>query len=380
MDFSNIWGGGIIPGLSLDGGSGADAPLTQDSLTGALAAIGDHLTEETAAGGSESDQPGNQGDDDNNSARANKRVCARWRGKRFFLTYPRCNLAKEDLLSELQKSNNFSIQDWCIAEEKHQDGTPHLHAYLHLATALDTRNQRIFDVLNFHPNIQAVRSIAAVVKYIRKDKNYTQNRDNLIPKENNDDIWGEARNMARAGPGLDGVEEAIDLLWARVPKIMAKDAERIRKNLEGIAPKNTVEPKYSEDKFNIPFHWDQTKTLILSGPSGTGKTSWALTQGNTLLCTTKEDLKLIEKTTDCIILDDIDLSKFSTETVIHLTDTEVPCSIYCRYGNARIPAGVRRIICTNKDWGFLMPQDPHGAIKRRCQFETITNTLIKTDE
>lgn len=68
------------------------------------------------------------------------------------------------------------IKEYCIAEEMHQDGSPHIHAYLQFVTKCNTNNERYFDLsrgaIVFHPNIQKPRSIKAVSDYITKDENY----------------------------------------------------------------------------------------------------------------------------------------------------------------------------------------------------------------
>lgn len=38
------------------------------------------------------------------------------------------------------------IEDYVIAEELHQNGNPHLHCYLKLKHAVDTRDPRHFDI------------------------------------------------------------------------------------------------------------------------------------------------------------------------------------------------------------------------------------------
>jgi len=85
----------------------------------------------------------------------------------IFLTYPQCTLAKEELLIQLHEK--FEIKDYCIALELHSDGHPHLHAFLKLDRKIHKRSPDFADVLGFHPNITAPRSIKAVIKYVQKD-------------------------------------------------------------------------------------------------------------------------------------------------------------------------------------------------------------------
>lgn len=90
----------------------------------------------------------------------------RLNGKAFFLTYPQCNLAPEELGNHL---NSLGLTTYLlVAREKHQDGTDHLHA---LAIYLDKKNISnctYFDTRGFHPNVQTCRDRKAVKTYITK--------------------------------------------------------------------------------------------------------------------------------------------------------------------------------------------------------------------
>ncbi len=73
-----------------------------------------------------------------------------------------------------------------FALEKHQDGNSHLHVYLYHKDGFVLTSADVFDVVVAvatsdaespptivqHPNIQAVRSARAVIKYVTKEKNY----------------------------------------------------------------------------------------------------------------------------------------------------------------------------------------------------------------
>ena len=52
------------------------------------------------------------------------------RSKGWFLTYPQCSVAKEDLLAALQAK--VDVVEYVVAAELHQDGNPHLHAFIAL--------------------------------------------------------------------------------------------------------------------------------------------------------------------------------------------------------------------------------------------------------
>lgn len=76
----------------------------------------------------------------------------------IFLTYPQSKLCKDVIKQALidlsnKVDNNFRLVQVQIAEETHQDGGIHFHCLVKAAPGFDTRNPRIFDVNNEHPNI-----------------------------------------------------------------------------------------------------------------------------------------------------------------------------------------------------------------------------------
>lgn len=94
----------------------------------------------------------------------------RFQAINVFLTYPQCNLSKERVLELIKLIR--PVKDYCVAQEQHADGTPHIHAWFNFVTKCNTENQNYFDIEGFHPNIQKPRSIKSVQEYITKDENY----------------------------------------------------------------------------------------------------------------------------------------------------------------------------------------------------------------
>lgn len=93
----------------------------------------------------------------------------RLESKRFFLTYPRYGDSTR-LLNRLRSEPN--IQCYIVAHEYHNDGNPHLHAYVELSNRLRITDPRYWDVETSHPNVQVVRSKSAVIEYACKDDEF----------------------------------------------------------------------------------------------------------------------------------------------------------------------------------------------------------------
>jgi len=93
--------------------------------------------------------------------------------KHVFLTYPQCTIEKEVLLDHLSTLLSDYTPHIRVAQELHEDGHPHLHAFIRLERKLDTRSERYFDLRDKHPNIESrIRNPQATFDYVSKDDNY----------------------------------------------------------------------------------------------------------------------------------------------------------------------------------------------------------------
>lgn len=98
--------------------------------------------------------------------------------KGWFCTWPHCPIDKATCLKILD--GKLDIQEYVICEEKHQDGSPHLHAFIKLKRK-KRFNPTMFDLedlgKNYHGEYQKAKSFRAVVGYVMKGKNYISNFD-----------------------------------------------------------------------------------------------------------------------------------------------------------------------------------------------------------
>lgn len=67
-----------------------------------------------------------------------------------------------------------SIVEYVIAQEDHQDGTKHLHAFLKYEKKVQFSATK-WDIADFHGNYQQARSWVAVERYCKKGGNYISN-------------------------------------------------------------------------------------------------------------------------------------------------------------------------------------------------------------
>lgn len=107
------------------------------------------------------------------------------KAKGWFLTYPQCPAPAQDVLEDLRdklknRKSPLTIVEYVICEEKHENGDPHLHAFI----KLDKRvrfDARMFDIIyegkDYHGNYQVAKSWDAVKQYVKKGNNYISSFD-----------------------------------------------------------------------------------------------------------------------------------------------------------------------------------------------------------
>jgi len=96
----------------------------------------------------------------------------RLQARDVFVTYPKCDVAKERLEEHLRRVFKDFAQA-AICTEAHADGHPHLHAVVHLSKRCNLHSARTLDFHDgrgriFHGNYQPARSAASALHYVEK--------------------------------------------------------------------------------------------------------------------------------------------------------------------------------------------------------------------
>ena len=133
---------------------------------------------------------------------------------------------------------------------------------------------------------------------------------------------------------------------------------------------------YGPDRW--PQITDWSKTHVVSGEAGIGKTQWALSHfANPLMVSHLDDLQQFDQDVhDGIIFDDLSVAHLPRNSQVHIADMEAPRSIHCRYMCALIPANTKKIFTCNP--GFFPFADPDdAAIKRRVLHQELVVTVTE---
>nr|UOF82593.1 rep protein [Cressdnaviricota sp.] len=267
-----------------------------------------------------------------------------------------------NLIRSRDQLRDFPIRHLIICRERHESGEYHYHAGIQFFSQFRTRDNRLFDIDSCHPNIQGARQYFQWVAYCQKDQVFweygtikpSKKTIRVTPKE----LIELAKTMNKgdfmAYCSVNRYQYAKDI-WETTHH---KDECTIT-TIDGI--EGTIDPCLHR----INQIWDRSKTLILVGKSGIGKTTWCkinLTKP-LLMVSHLDDLRRFRSDYHkSILFDDVSIRHLPDTSQIHICDFENPRSIHIRYGCARIPAGIEKAFtCNVIPINIDMP-----AVKRRC--------------
>lgn len=200
-------------------------------------------------------------------------------------------------------------------------------------------------------------------------------------------IYGEVPSAKRGGTGAERdemkneicrmaidaptVTEGMSILKRDLTYDYLRFGESMERNLKRSKSQNFV-PTHALASFNkVPLIF-QRKSVLLWGPSNTGKTSYALAHFKCPLLVSHIDvLKTLSPDNDGIVFDDMSFKHWPVEAVIHLLDYDLPRDINVRYGTVNIPKEIQKVFTHNTDNPFY-DQDTidiaqKEAVERRLQ-------------
>lgn len=146
--------------------------------------------------------------------------------------------------------------------------------------------------------------------------------------------------------------------------------------------------KYLAASFNRPLvDWStltDRQSLLIIGPTNMGKTHYALAHfEQPLFVTHLDQLRNFNPSIHGgIVVDDVSMTEWEPTALIAIFDRDFARSIHCRYKNPEIPAGTKKIFCSNNLAHFLpgelskVDQDTLDAITSRQFVVHVTTPLF----
>ena len=176
--------------------------------------------------------------------------------KGWFLTYPKCPITKEDALTILETNGLPKIVEYVICEEKHEDGSPHLHAFIKLEKKRTFSSvSKKFDLLEYHGHYEPAKSWKAVAAYCKKEGNYISNIDINAARQKQSKMKKE------------------DLL--KDPEVLMDEGKLSPMQLCSFLKNSAAYKMLLQQKRKPPVEMPEKKRHFwIWGSSNTGKTTW----------------------------------------------------------------------------------------------------------
>nr|QBX89258.1 replication associated protein [Apis mellifera virus-2] len=287
----------------------------------------------------------------------------RFEALKAFLTYAQADLipSKESLHTHLSSLPNASKV--IVAREEHEDGGTHYHACIQFTRKLRIRDERFFDYLGVHPNIQSVRNLKHVLAYVSKEGDFVNTGFQL---ESDETITEMVQDAAQ----LPTREEALRAIMGRGGDRALRLFNQVDGYLQVLqrqdrkyAPlRNYPEDFKQGEPWEIPVmgffasllvpqngqRTDDNRSLWLYGPSRVGKTQLARSLGQHWYMQAMWNADCLDDTAEYGVMDDInwDSMKFNFRGMLGF---QVDVTVTDKYRKKSVyRGGIGVIVCTNE--------------------------------
>jgi len=299
----------------------------------------------------------------------------RFAAKKVLLTYSDVceQITKEAVLFDIE--DRYPVLRHALGEEIHPStGGRHIHALFEFSRRIDSVDVSLFDIADeihtHHPNIKPVKYGQAnwdrAFEYVSKED--PTPTTNCTPKLTYSEMFDQATDA----------EDFMRLVLNNYPRDYALNFTKLDTMAKTHWKRycnNTVTTTNELSQQRIPFElttlnlqsvFNDKKALIIVGPPGIGKTTWAIHKAPkpVLFVRHLDSLSKLQSHHQSIIFDDLDFKHLPFSTQKFLVDIEQLSEIHVRYKVATIPAGMPRIFTSN-EFPF-QKEGVHGAaIARR---------------
>lgn len=235
----------------------------------------------------------------------------RIRSKKFFLTYPRCNLNLEDVLLQLQEKVkeksilSFNLQ--ALSKEKHDSEANlkesslvkapkdlfHIHVFFEVESTLDVGNSAFFDLQDpknptkvYHGHQESARKKNNVIRQLLKNQDHPLT-EILISEDLKQTIKGLdflSQSELIIKLGEEGkIREALEYYKKNLPQKQLQSAGSVKKTLNQLQEeKLSTRSHFKLEDFKVPSYLNKKirsffesessdKSLWFYGGSGQGK-------------------------------------------------------------------------------------------------------------
>jgi len=296
----------------------------------------------------------------------------RLNARHCLVTYAQCPLSKEEILEHLLSTIGVNIKNYVIAREAHKEGGHHIHCALEFHKKVDWRNPRILDYEGFHSNIISKNTFHGAALYAKKDSDFIE------PPQDSEEEEEEKESIVALATRLSWEEFIEHCISNKIQYSWGQEVWKIAhpSNTNTLREEDEVNGTLCDALSNLAYDaaTAKIKSYILTGESGTGKTTWCKLKcpKPALWVTHCDDLKNLQPIHRSIIFDDMSFTHWPIQAQIHLLDLYETRSINVKHGKVTIPRGIPRFFTAN-DCPFSIESigDGAAALKRRGKWITV---------
>lgn len=243
--------------------------------------------------------------------------------------------------------------DWFVGQHKNGDTVPYIRLCFGFSNAKTISAARSA-VMKIFPNVRDIQITSKPIETIEdycedsKKGNGKLLEHGEVP-EFNRRRSDELQNKLREAESAENLDKALEIIKDHNISYFICNKKKLICHFENVFSQPD-KSKYDITKFIEPKKmFEKNKTLLFVGPTGIGKTQFALAHfAAPVLIRCQQDWNKFNKNThDGIVLDDIAFRRWTPERIIHMLETETGVTQDIKYGSVHIPAGTKKIICIN---------------------------------
>ena len=346
----------------------------------------------------------------------------RLQGKSLYITYSRCSMGLSDVyenLKEIIQVKTNRIKEYMLVREEHKDGGYHVHVYIEMIKKYDSEDPRRLDLRwkgydgkseeeKYHGKYEVAKNKSKVWEYMLKEIIGKEDVRLYISKglEGKVGEYGQLINsyelaikLAKEGK----IWEALAVLERENPKDYISKRSVYENNLKAVyLGSKGLETKYNFNQYNIKPELKEIlntlqmlmakgegKALLLTGPTGTGKTlsmlAWSVdVLGIKPYITNRIDGLRYYTGEKLIIYDDIpnhELEDLGREEILKLVDcSSVDTTVNIKHGSQLIPGNTQKILIANIEFRDYNHKFNDAAVERRVIKYKVNETLIPEEK
>lgn len=245
----------------------------------------------------------------------------------------------------------------------------HTHVAFETDKKMHFRDARKFDFCSLHPNIKVLQT----QQHVERVWKYHEKAPVLLTRSERSPV--RPTNMFQQIINAPNLTEAIKIANVEIKTVADVRALRADQQTTQVIP-----PLLNACSFDLQAP-EGFRVIFITGPTGCGKTRWALTQFDSpLLVSHLEDLKGFKQDLhDGIVFDDMSFSQMAPNVAIHLLDWELPRTLNVKFGSITLPAQTRKIFTSNESFETVFPQCTPAvmaALMRRTHIIQATGPLF----